>query len=848
MSHAGLQSSSPSAPLPSRPQSLRRGLVALVGGALLVTLLLMSISVFYFVSRTEEVGWQGRQEEAALRAAETVGVFLQRVTDFLALTGSLDRDSLESDPQMMDELLMQIPALLEIVRLDADGNVVAGSNRDAPLLANLFTIPQSTWFAHASQGKQYLGEVRISSGEEPYLIMAVPAPDGGVAAGRLRMHKLWDVVADIRFGETGQAYVVSQTGQIVAHTDRRVPLANTSLEGRPEMAALSQAPDNAWSEKYVNFAGRPVVGVTAPVPGTNWVVITELPQAEAYAASRTARLLLIVGTVLIGALVMFVTVRLLEYLIFQPMESLRVGAEHIGQGEMSHRIRIGRHDEVGQVAAAFNEMVDRLHEREGQLAARTAALAAEVAERVQAEEALQKAKDELEIRVAERTADLEQRNRQLLALQSAGAAVTSSLDLQHVLETVTGEMANLLDGTACAISKWDQEADTAAVMFEYAPDDWWDDGEIEMEIVSLEDFPLTKRVLVERCIQQVSLSDPDADSDEVAYMQEFDIENLLMLPMIYQDRVVGLVEIMDRSERPPTEQEISLARMLADQAAIAIENARLYEQTQQELSARRQAEARLMRYAAKLEWSNRELQDFAYVASHDLQEPLRKIQAFGDRLEAKHGQSLDERGRDYLARMQNAAGRMQTLINDLLTYSRVTTKAQPFQTVDLEQVARGVVSDLEVRIEQVGGRVEVGDLPTIEADPTQIRQLLQNLISNGLKFHRQDETPIVTVRATCCNGHQEGQAGDSLDDPKFCRIMVEDNGIGFDEKYADRIFQVFQRLHGRGEYEGTGIGLATSRKIAERHGGDIAAKSKPGQGATFIVTLPVRQNKGEETL
>ena len=726
--------------------------------------------------------------------------------------------------------------------------MLAGANRDAPLLANLFTIPQSTWFFQASQGELYLGEVRISSGEEPYLIMAMPAPDGGVVAGRLRMRKLWDVVADIRFGETGQAYVVSQSGQIVAHTDRRVPLANTSLEGRPEVAALSQAPDNEWNGKYVNFAGRPVVGVTAPVPGTNWVVITELPQAEAFATSRTARLLLVVGTVLIGALVMFVTVRLLEHLIFQPMESLRVGAAHIGRGEMSHRINIGRHDEVGQVAAAFNEMVDRLHEREGQLAARTAALAAEVAERVHAEEALQRAKGELEISVAERTADLEQRNRQLLALQSAGAAVTSSLDLQHVLETVTGEMANLLDGTACAISKWDQEVDTVSVMFEYAPDDWWDNGAIEMEVSCLKDFPLTKRVLVERCMQQVSLSDPDADPDEVAYMQEFDIENLLMLPMVFQDRVVGLVEIMDRSERPPTEQEIALVRMLADQAANAIENARLYEQTQQELSARRQAEARLKSYTAKLEWSNRELQDFAYVASHDLQEPLRKIQAFGDRLEAIYGQTLDERGRDYLARMRNAAGRMQTLINDLLTYSRVTTKAQPFQTVDLEKVARGVVSDLEVRIEQVGGRVEVGELPAIEADPTQMRQLLQNLVSNGLKFHRQDEIPVVNVYARCCNGHENRLEGDGPDGTTMCQIIVKDNGIGFDEKYADRIFQVFQRLHGRGEYEGTGIGLATSRKIAERHGGDITAKSKPGQGATFIVTLPVRQNKGEETL
>jgi light-regulated signal transduction histidine kinase (bacteriophytochrome) len=226
--------------------------------------------------------------------------------------------------------------------------------------------------------------------------------------------------------------------------------------------------------------------------------------------------------------------------------------------------------------------------------------------------------------------------------------------------------------------------------------------------------------------------------------------------------------------------------------------------------------------------SNAELEQFAYVASHDLQEPLRKIQAFGDRLKSKYGEALGERGGEYLQRMQNAAKRMQTLINDLLVFSRVTTKGQPFIPVDLAQVAREVVSDLDVCIERVGGHVELGDLPNTHADPLQMRQLLQNLISNGLKFHKEG-TPTVKVYGQLLDG--------------MCRLTVEDNGIGFDEKYLDRIFTIFQRLHGRSEYEGTGVGLAICRKIVERHGGTIAAKSAPGQGATFIVTLPVKQPK-----
>ncbi|MFQ5813549.1 MAG: PAS domain S-box protein, partial [Anaerolineae bacterium] len=264
-----------------------------------------------------------------------------------------------------------------------------------------------------------------------------------------------------------------------------------------------------------------------------------------------------------------------------------------------------------------------------------------------------------------------------------------------------------------------------------------------------------------------------------------------------------------------------------------------------DITERKRAEEELKTLAAKLERSNRELEDFASVASHDLQEPLRKILAFGDRLKAKCGGALSDEGRDCLERMQGAAARMQTLINDLLTFSRVTTKAQPFVPVDLAQVTRGVLSDLEVRIQQTGAHVEVGDMPTIDADPMQMRQLLQNLIGNGLKFHRQEETPVVKIHGRVLESHDRHPAG-SPSVNGFCQVTVEDNGIGFDEKYVDRIYNIFERLHGRSDYEGSGVGLAVCRKIAERHGGGITAKSTPGQGATFVVTLPVKQPKGED--
>ncbi len=234
--------------------------------------------------------------------------------------------------------------------------------------------------------------------------------------------------------------------------------------------------------------------------------------------------------------------------------------------------------------------------------------------------------------------------------------------------------------------------------------------------------------------------------------------------------------------------------------------------------------------------TNRELQDFAFVASHDLQEPLRKIQAFGDQLVSGYKDALGEEGKDYLVRMQNAAVRMQGLIQALLNYSRVATKAQPFSLADLTSLAHGALADLEVRIRETDARVEIGDLPRIEADPIQMQQLFQNLIGNSLKFHGK-EKPVVRVYSRRADAHSA--------DGKY-QILVEDNGIGFDEKYLDRIFTPFQRLHGRGVYEGTGIGLAIVRKIVDRHGGTITAKSAPGKGATFIVTLPAKQSHGQQ--
>jgi signal transduction histidine kinase len=626
--------------------SVRKSMLGWLGMMWLVTLIFSVLVAAYNTHTAERYLWQSRLREELSNSSHTLMDFVGRGQMIMRLLGAVDDQALAAQPGLFEQALLSDPSLLELVKIDGQGDIKIAVVRDRRILGDMFTLSQAQWFRQAQAGEDYYSDVQYSFQDTPYLILAVKAHDGGVIAARLRMDVLQEVVGNLDIGESGQVYVADENGNVMAHT--RHELINTNVRTIPVFDQLLQQQDRTWEGEYTSLAGDKVLGATTRVAATDWMLGVEVLQDEAYESSRIAVYATMITISLLAIIVMLGNARFLRDLIFRPIEQLRAGTERLGEGYYDFRLRFRRYDEIGVVTDAFNSLAAALQKRDADLKAKNQALSVEIAEHERTQEALEQLNATLELRIAERT---------------------------ERLEAMTHE----------------------------------------------------------------------------------------------------------------------------------------------------------------LQRSNKSLEEFAYVASHDLQEPLRKVRTFGDRLQARYGHVLDDTGNDYLTRMQNGSTRMQALIDALLTYSRVTTKAQPLVPVNLNDVVTDVLSDLDVAIETLHATVTVGPLPSVAADSTQMRQLFQNLLGNALKFHKPDRAPHVSITSSRC------------DNAGCYEIVVADDGIGFDIQYAERIFQVFQRLHGRSEYEGTGVGLAICRKIVERHGGSIRAESTPGSGARFIISLPLQPGTGEAT-
>lgn len=411
--------------------------------------------------------------------------------------------------------------------------------------------------------------------------------------------------------------------------------------------------------------------------------------------------------------------------------------------------------------------------------------------------------------------------RQQLAESRAHQAATSEIlriitrlpttDLQAVLDAIAAQAARLCHARLAAVSR--VEAGGLRLAAHHGALPVSRTGEAgAMARTPVDRTSVNGRAVVDR--RTLHIHDLAAESEDEfptakALQKRDGTRTILVVPLLHDDSALGTISVRRQRVRPFTTPEIALLETFADQAVVAIEHTRLF----QELEDR----------TAALERSNAELEQFAYVASHDLQEPLRTVSSYVQLLAERYASRIDARADRYISHSVSAVDRMYTLINDLLAYSRVGTRGRDLVPTKTANVLDHVLEGLATTIRETAAEITWDPLPTVRADATQLGQLLQNLLGNALKY-RGERPPRIHIGV-----QRQG---------RLWQFAVRDNGIGIDPAYSERIFLVFQRLHSWDEYSGTGIGLAICEKIVERHGGQIWIESQVGQGATFFFTLP----------
>ena len=565
-------------------RSIRWRLIITLGVVIVITLFGISLGVFTYIRQTEARFWQDRQREATGLAADVVSGFLERQLQGLVLLGSVNPDVLTS--QAVDNLLQQSPDLLEIVRLDEDGAILASAYRDEPLMTNLFTASQSVWFLESRAGRQYLGEIELSSAKDPYLIISVPASDDGVAVARLSADVLWQVVLELQPGETGQAYLVNQDGLIIAHTNKEYSERYTSLKDKPNFASLMEVLNSEWHGSYVNLEGEQVEAATSPVEGFQWTAVTEITSAETTATSQTALIILGSGIIFVGLLMMLLTSVVLERTIVRPLQHLQTGADRVGQGEVQYRIDMPQRDELGQVAAAFNQMT------------------AEV----------QDVYNTLESRVAERT-------QRLGFVAVLSERLTAILELDQLLVEMVNQVKLTFDYYHVHIYLIDNQQKKLTVAA--------GTGEAGAEMTAKGhsiplDAPTSLVARAARTQEFVTVDNVRQAEDWLPNSLLPDTYAELAVPIVLDGRLVGVLDIQEDEIGGLDESDVNTLRLLANQTAIAIRNARQFTEVELALKSAQAAQGKYLEQA----WASSSLRqqeaEYLYIRpdSDDLSEEM----------------------------------------------------------------------------------------------------------------------------------------------------------------------------------------------------------------------------------
>lgn len=864
-------------------EGLRRRLLMTLSVIFLTSLLIIGAGVYFFISQIEQNSWQEREQEAATVAADTVSAFMQNTLASVRLTGDLQPDQLADNPEMLNHLLGQNSALLELVRIDSTGRVFASTYRDAPLLANLFTIPQSRWFLESRAGKTYLGNVQISPDGEPYLIISQPATDSGVVVARLGLNRLWDVLSKLGFGKTGQAYVFNANGEIIGHSaDPAVAISKTSLDARPEIAAIMQSPNFEWQGKYTNFQGQRILGVSTPVNGTDWIIVTEVTQSEATATSQVALGMLVGVLVFSGALVLLLTTRFLNNLILEPMSQLQAGAERIGRGDLDYRIAVdpARRDEVSGVARAFNSMSDQLRSRDQTIQQQTRTLEESEARFRRVVESISD-----HIYMSEITAAGEHKNiflsphvEKLTGYPIENFERDWEFWPRHVIypddHAVTKtQLERLLNGQDSQAEYRLKRADGSLIWIR-------DSARVEKNtktgsliifgvVSDISEQKVTQRALEKQreFLQQVIDINPHFIFAKNGAGQ-FTLANLAFA-RAYGTTVAELIGKTDADFNPNKElveyYDQADMRVIETGQELTIPADRvvnihgqevwrytikrpLFDETGQvtqvlgvatDITHLKRAEEAIARARDEAVQANEFKTRLLANVSHDLRTPLNAILGYSEMLQYGVYGALTPQQEQTVKTIIASIEALTHMVNQLLDQARLEARAvtlsagsfRPQTMVDqVEQTMRVLAQNKGLTLST---EVDPNLPATLTGDADRIQQILNNLVGNAIKFTGQGKV-CVQIFAT---------------DTQNWAMEVSDTGPGIPAAAQSLIFEPFQQVDGSitREHTGSGLGLSIVKQLTTLMDGQILLQSREGHGSTFTVLLPLTpaQEKSE---